>query len=183
MNLLSSHFQTAKQSADAIRDHYFELQRELQEIISESRAVRVAPAHRSDVAKAIDNWIQRTGAAFEARLSERLASLPALQGGELLGTKDIDVGYLASSSHAADSVTVGDIDGALCALAGHELRLRFMVAIARMERPREGLPLAERAQKLGELADRERNVREQIAALVKEADEAGIELAHRPSLG
>ena len=169
-------FLSIKKSVEAVRARFFALAQQIEDVKSEARKVANAPLHRADIIAFVEDSFKRNAAAFDAVVAARVQrqfrdanSLPEQLPPMFFGLR-----------HPEDAIS-GDnlmaMDALMCSVFADPIRAATVGAIERMEWPGDGLRMAERAKKLEALRAKERQLRDELEKISKEAEQAGIDLA------
>lgn len=160
-----------------VRKEYVDTRREEETLRRERDMIAAAPRARADVAAAVAAWVDTRGAAHAAGIEGQLRSTIL---GSTVANRPMRlpeaftvVGALATS----DTLSAADLDAALCALAGPELKRVLLDLVEKAQWPAaEGLPAAQRAQRIAALDERIAALAAQADEIQRQAEEAGIRL-------
>lgn len=167
-----SDFSSTQKFIEAQSKKYFGLTTELRQIQTEIAATIGATTNRKDVCELAVNWVEIAKARFAPALANRMRN--SFTQGE---TSPYEFGFFAAMEAQSRGLTAGAMDEAMCAVFGTEIKITLIDAINKMDWPNEGLPRVERAARVEKLRAHEKEILAEIAALIKQADEAGFELA------
>ena len=165
-------FLYAKKTIDGVKQNYRTLYQQRLDIQTEIASVRNAPTHRQDICKITGNWVDRCALDMGGALAKRFENV--FSHGQ---TTPVEVGLFGLLEYEGAAVTMASLDRVMCALFGAEIKRCLTEKIMAMTFENEGLPQVERAAKIAKLQTREAELTVALTALVKAADEAGIELA------
>lgn len=165
-------FLSVRKTAEAVNKKYRAQIQELDKITAQISAVTFAPTNRADICKIAVSWVDRSAVNFTDAVANRLRN-NCTQG----QVAPIDVGFFGLAKNEPGAGTPESLDTMMCGLFGNEIKRCLTDAIKAMPWENEGLPQAERAATLDTLRTREKELRSEIAELLKNADEAGLEIA------
>lgn len=170
-------FLSLKTSINTIRERHSALWAQIQLVKNEIVSVHGAPPSRSDIVLSIDQWIKSSAQGFDEAVAANVKK--GLDFGQLEGS-GFKPGFLGLLATTGRGPTVQEMDGVLFKVFGHEIRNHIVSVVENMEWPsnyaKPGLPRAERVKKLEELSQKELNLRKELAKIVKDATDAGIDL-------
>jgi hypothetical protein len=178
---------------DALRRHLqgFEGHRKLlaekkATLIATRNALMAAPAARSDVKETLSKWVDRTAAGFTEALTRDLGEFvrrPQTMGDTRVSQVVSLVGSPAApgldfaATRAGDAGQSAQVDRALCALFGPELKATLFAGVDAMAWPaKEGLPLAARLAEVEKLDRQIEKLETEERELEEQAASAGVRL-------
>ena len=164
-------FSSIKKSVEAISAQYRTLRKELDKIESAIPLITGAPTNKKDICQLVEQWADQSGANFSAAVAGLVTN--RYQRGEVT---PYDGGFFELLKNTSGDVNVAAMDQTMMAIFGPQIKQAILDAINRMPWPDEGLTRADRALRLSKLRDRQTALHAELSALVKSADEAGIEI-------
>ena len=164
-------FLTTKKTIDGVKQNYRGLFQTRLDVQAEIVQIRNAPTNRADICKLAQDWVDRSAVNFSEIIAARFNT-----GFNLPGTSPVDFGLFALAKNHEGSGTLESLDATMCGLFGKEIKKCLTDAIMAAPWPNEGLSQAERVAKIAKLTTREKELTDELTALVKAADQSGIEI-------
>jgi hypothetical protein len=164
-------FLSTKKTIEATSTQFRNLAIELRKTEAEIAATVNAPTNRKDICELAEKWVEKSKAGFGPALAYRLRN--SFSHGE---TSSYEFGFFAAIETQSEGLTSRAMDEAMCSVFGTEIKAAIVDAINKMDWPDEGLARVERAAKVDKLRTHEKDIRAELAALQKNADEAGFEI-------
>ena len=154
------------------------LRSEIEALERKREDVLYAPANRDDVAAAMQAWVTRSKAAYNARLTMTLKRIAQSAEGT---SKPSEIDAIMKSSALTGSglnpVLPFEADQALAAIFGDQLMESMQATIAATTWPEgEGIPFTQRATEVAKIDAQLEKLRAKHARLIADAAKAGLQV-------
>jgi hypothetical protein len=167
-------FVAIKRSLKSVEDRVKAMRAEIAALEAEKAAIARAPTTKADLLEHLQRFVNEARAQYIGTLSDslnRLSRDPAtVSATRLLRPMSLAV----PGGMSADPVLQKHLDLTLCGLLGPALMESLSALVAAMDLPEAGLPFAQRQAELDRIDGRIRTLSTDVAALISEAQAAGI---------
>ncbi|QJE00671.1 hypothetical protein HH212_12100 [Massilia forsythiae] len=170
-------FKSLRKGVDSLEKRLQAMRTEVEELRRQRERVQHAPVHKDDLKALLANWLAANGERYQQSLRETLAKF--VRSPRYMTQHDLDQTMSLSGAlqpFAGDTARIGpkDIDQALCGLFASLLKDTVMKEIDSMDWSPNAITAAERTVTMAQLTEQIDRLDRDTAALINEAEEAGI---------
>lgn len=164
-------FLTIRKSIAALQQRHDQLQLDNQNLERQLSQVQGAPSNKSDIKKIVDNWITNSTSGFAK-------AVEALVTAECRNDKSCSLQSFGFFSLVAEQggarFDSGQLDGAMCAVFGPQIKQAIHAVIDTMDWPSEGLPREKRLAEIERIQQQILANTNELEGLRTEAHAAGV---------
>ncbi len=164
-------FLTIRKSISALQQRHDQLQLDNQDLERQLNQIQGAPSNKSDIKKIVDNWISSSTSGFAK-------AVEALVTAECRNDKNCNLQKFGFFSLVAEQdgarFESGQLDGAMCAVFGPQIKQAIYAVIDAMDWPSEGLSREKRQAEVERIQQRMLANTSELEDLKTQAHTAGV---------